>query len=128
MANPFKASPPAVTRRNSRQRPAVGRAFTDDRKLLEYAGCVLFTLDLQGRIMGVNEQGEQVTGYTRREIRSKSITEVVAPEHRYAVKRLLHREAAAELDLLHKDGSRVRLLVHSRAEVRGAKPVAIRVI
>jgi PAS domain S-box-containing protein len=58
------------------------RSYTDH--LLSTANVIFLQLDLQGKVVRINEAAEEVTGYTRAEIEGRDWFELIAPRQRYA--------------------------------------------
>ncbi len=91
------------------------------RSLFENANDLIFTLDRQGRFTSLNRSVEQATGYSRGELLSLNIAEIIAPEYlpaaRAQLRRKLRGKAEAtvyELELVAKDGRRVPLELATR--------------
>ena len=109
--------------------------FTDEerfRDLFENANDVFYTLDLEGRITGLNRRAEVVLGYTREEAIGKSAADIVPPEYRPLMQEALRQKLAGgvspivyEIGMIRKDGNPVRLEVSSRLIVRDGVPVGV---
>lgn len=103
------------------------------RDYVERATDILYTHDLETlRFLDVNQAGLDLTGYTRDEIDSITVADVVAPDHlrdvAHRVERALHSDAPPtpwQVDILTKDGRRVPLEVNTRIVRRRGQPVAI---
>ncbi len=101
------------------------------RELYENANDIIYTHDLEGRMLSLNKAGERISGYTREERMGKDIMDVVAPEHRdlagrMVVQKLQDEEPTQyEVDLLTKDGRRVPVEVSTRIIHQGRTAVAI---
>ncbi|HLQ49948.1 MAG TPA: PAS domain-containing protein, partial [Terriglobales bacterium] len=73
----------AAVKRRPLRRSVV--AFSDDfeyREFFDDCGCFFFALDRQTRFIEVDRQGARATGYSRREILKKALSDIVPPEHR----------------------------------------------
>ena len=89
------------------------------RELFENANDFIYTCNLEGKFTSVNRAGEEVTGYTREEILTLNIAELVAPDYRELVRRELSGKIASEaatyeLEIVVKDGHRVAREVSRR--------------
>ncbi len=101
------------------------------RELFENANDIIYTHDLAGSFLSINEEAERLTGYTREEARTKNIADIVAPEHLAVAIQTTMRQLAGEnpppyeLDILAKDGRRMTVEVHSRLISEAGQPVAV---
>jgi PAS domain S-box-containing protein len=101
------------------------------RDLFENATDIIYTLDLEGHFTSLNKTGERVLGITRKQIRSKPLWEVAAPENRDLARRMIERnlEGAAvmafELDVLTGNGKRLSLDINSRLIHVSGKPAVV---
>ncbi|MGH2633737.1 MAG: PAS domain S-box protein, partial [Tepidiformaceae bacterium] len=100
--------------------------------LLDSASDVIYLLDLNGHFIYVNAAAEAMSGYTRHQIRGRSIGEFVAPELRAEQEgRLVSRSAGNTApssytsQVVTKDGRRVTLEVHARPVLKDGTPVAV---
>jgi PAS domain S-box-containing protein len=90
------------------------------RELFENANDIVFTLDLEGNLTSLNKAGEQVSGYSREEFLGQSITRILTPESVAVMWGMRNRKIAGEartnyeLDMIAKDGRKVRIEVSSR--------------
>ena len=111
------------------------RALRDNeeryRELFENANDIVYTHDLSGNFTSLNRTGERITGYSWAEAAGMNIADVIAPEDldlaRQAIANKASGKAATvyELDLIAKDGRRVRLEVSTRVIQRGGKAVGV---
>ena len=89
-------------------------------ELFENATDIVFSSDLQGNFTSVNKAGEQNSGYTRAELTSMNVLQILAPEYLEEGRRVLEGLAAGrepgigEWEIVAKDGHRVRLEVGLR--------------
>ncbi|MCM3903849.1 MAG: PAS domain S-box protein [Pyrinomonadaceae bacterium] len=101
------------------------------RELFENANDIIYTHDLSGNFTSLNRSGERITGYSWAEAAKMNLADVVAPEDldlaRQAIANKASGKAATvyELDIIAKDGHRVRLEVSTRVIQRGGKAVGV---
>lgn len=101
------------------------------RELFENANDIIYTHDLAGNFTSLNRSGEQIIGYTREEAVRMNVAEVIAPEYLATAREMMARKATSqtptvyELDVITKDGRRVRLEVSTRLIYRHSKAVGI---
>ena len=101
------------------------------RELFENANDIVYTHDLAGNFTSLNRTGEQITGYSWEEAAKMNIAEVVAPEYLDLARQMTadkvqgNTSTVYELEIIVKDGRRVRLEVSTRAIYRDQKPVGI---
>ena len=98
---------------------------------VENANDVVFSIDLQGNFTSLNRAGEQVSGYTRSELRTMNIQQVLAPESLGLALQMIqqklvdHRPTTYELQIVARDGHRVPLEVSTRLLTHGGTPVGV---
>jgi len=101
------------------------------RDLFENATDVVYTHNLEGRLTSLNQAGEHITGYTREEALKLKLDQLVAPEYRELTHQTTQHKIAHggtttyEVEVITKDGRRVRLEVHSRLIHRDGKPFEV---
>lgn len=101
------------------------------RELFENANDVIYTSDLQGNFTSANKAAERITGYTREEILSKNLSDVVSPEYLEVPGRTLKRKLEGQestfydLEIVAKDGRRIALEMNTRLIYQGDEPVAV---
>lgn len=101
------------------------------RELFENANDIIYTHDLDGTFTSLNRSGERITGYSRDEARQMKIGAVLAPEYvnlahqMIAQKTLEGAPTVYELEIIAKQGHRVRLEVSTRLVYKDQQPVAI---
>ncbi len=94
------------------------------RELLDNASDIVYTLDLEGRLMTWSKAGEMITGYGQRELFQKDLAELVPAERREAARAWIRQTAEGrgpatfELVVTAKDGNPVILDVSTRAITR----------
>jgi PAS domain S-box-containing protein len=90
------------------------------RELFENANDLIYTLDLEGRLLSLNRVGERITGYRREELIGQSIGPLIVPEYVEPMRQVLRRKLAGEpvtnyeIELITQDGRRVPLEISSR--------------
>lgn len=101
------------------------------RDLFENATDVVYTHSLEGRLTSLNQAGEHITGYPREEALKLKLDQLVAPEYRELTHQTTQHKIAHggtttyEVEVITKDGRRVRLEVHSRLIHRDGKPFEV---
>ena len=101
------------------------------REFFENAYEIFYTHDLTGRYTFLNKAGERITGYTREEIMGMDAAHLVAPEDRERAREMLARkltdgvETYYEIEIIAKDGRRVRLEVSTRLLYRDGRPAGV---
>jgi len=90
------------------------------RDLFENANDIIYTVNLQGDYTSVNKACEKIVGYTNEEALKMNLSQVIAPDYvadareRLARKPGEQEQSAYEVEIIAKDGHRVRLEVKSR--------------
>jgi len=84
-----------------------------DRRLLEQTPFGIFTVDAMGRYLDINNRAVELSGYSKEEIRSMSILDIIDPEEREngiaLFRRLItDREIDGEIVIRSKSGERRR--------------------
>jgi diguanylate cyclase (GGDEF)-like protein/PAS domain S-box-containing protein len=101
------------------------------RELFENAGDLVYTHDLRGNFTSANRAVEQLTGYSREQLLTMRVRQLVAPEDLALVRevgeRLLAGEQipAYEITLLTRDGRRVPLEASVRLLHEDGRPAGI---
>lgn len=101
------------------------------RAIIERAGDVIYTLELNGIIVAVNPAVERVLGYRPDDLIGRSVDEIIAPDYLTLTHEMLKHKlegwdlSTYDLDVLAKDGRRVTLEVNSRLAVIDGRPSAI---
>jgi two-component system cell cycle sensor histidine kinase/response regulator CckA len=105
------------------------------RELFENANDIIFTTDLAGAFTSLNKAGEEAFGYTRREaLDTLNFVEMVVPENATVAREALKQESVEgtggtrELDVVAKDGRRIKLEISSRPILQGREIIAVQVI
>ena len=101
------------------------------RELFENANDIIYTHDLKGNFTSLNRSGERITGYSREETVRMNVADVIAPEYLNLAREMIAHKASEkvstvyEIDIITKDGRRVRLEVSTRLIFRDGKPVGV---
>ncbi len=101
-------------------------------QLFEEANDIVYTHDLQGYFTSLNKAGERLCGYRREELYRRRIFDIIIPEQRETVRRMVEQKMLAgegstryELEAVAKDGRRVPLEVSTRLLLVGDRPVGV---
>ena len=101
------------------------------RELFENANDIIYTHTLKGNFTSLNRTGQEITGYAREEALSMNIVDVLAPEYVSIARQMLAQKTdektptVYQLEILAKDGRRVRLEVSTRLIYQDGKPVGV---
>ena len=98
------------------------------RELFDNAGDLVYTHDLAGHLTDINRATERLTGYAREEALRLNVRDLVAPEDRAVLQRLLRARdplPPTELGIVTRDGRRVPLEVSLRRIVEAGKPIGV---
>lgn len=101
------------------------------RELVETAGDIIYSHDLEGNYTAVNKAGEQITGYTREEVLKLNMAHAIIPEDLEKAYEMMRRKLAGEtvsayqIEILAKDGHRIAVEVNTRLIHRNHVPVGI---
>jgi two-component system, cell cycle sensor histidine kinase and response regulator CckA len=101
------------------------------RALVENAIDIIYTHDLDGNFLSVNNAVEKITGYTKDQVLKMNLAQVVAPEYldkareMTAVKLDGRSVTAYELEILAADGHRVTVEVNTRILRKKDLPIAV---
>ena len=104
------------------------------RELFENASSIIFTTDLDARIASLNHAGRQLLGYSEEEAAQTDLWRVTVPEYWEVLRqdraRMLAGEAQviSEIEVVAKDGRRIRLEVKPRLIWHRGKPVGVQSI
>ncbi|MGH9345090.1 MAG: PAS domain S-box protein [Terriglobia bacterium] len=101
------------------------------RELLDNSSDIVYTHDLDGKLITWSKAGELISGYTQREVFQKNIAALALPEQREAVHAWVRQisegrgPAMFELVISDKEGSPVTLDVSTRAITHEGRPAGI---
>jgi PAS domain S-box-containing protein len=101
------------------------------RELFENANDMVYTLDLEGHLTGLNKAGESLLGYSRDEMMGRSIAALIKPEDVARMQEMMQRKIKGEqlttyeIEVNARDGRQVTLEVSSRLIYDAGRPVGI---
>ncbi|HEX4899162.1 MAG TPA: PAS domain S-box protein, partial [Pyrinomonadaceae bacterium] len=101
------------------------------RELVENANDIIYTHDLAGNFTSLNRSGERIVGYSWEEAAKMNISDVIAPEYINLARQMITQKANSktptvyEIELVAKDGRRIRIEVSSRIIYESGKPVGV---
>ena len=101
------------------------------RELFENANDIIYTHDLAGNITSLNRSGEKITGYSREEAAHMNIVDVLAPEYLTLARQMITQKTnqkvptVYELEIITKNGRRVRLEVSTQLIYQDGRPIGI---
>ena len=101
------------------------------RELFENANDIIYTHDLAGNFTSLNRSGEKITGYTRDEAAQMNIADVLAPEYVALARQMIAQKTndkaptVYELEIVTKNGRRVRLEVSTQLIYQDGRPVGV---
>lgn len=110
---------------------ALRRSEERYRDLVENALDIIYTHDLEGNYISVNEAAERITGYTIEESLALNLADTVAPEQISKAREMIAAKLAGkgvtayELEIVAKDGRRVPVEVNTRIIYEDGKPVGV---
>lgn len=121
--------------RNITERKAMQNALQENEEYLQMlfdnANDLIYIFDLNGRFISHNIAVEKAFGYSKEELESKHLSELVAPESLEKTNKLFEQRSrgiegeAVEIAMTHKDGSRFFLEVNNSPVFKDGKVVAI---
>lgn len=97
------------------------------RELFENAHDIIFTHDLEGNLISLNNAGERILGYSRAEATMHNFADLVSADSLQPVREILDRfragqpDAHCELEMRARDGRRVALRVNLRLQQHAGK-------
>jgi PAS domain S-box-containing protein len=117
--------------RQARQEADAARLHIEEqyREHVENANDVVFTIDLQGNFTYWNRAGEAISGYTRDEIHTLNMAQVLAPESLNIVAHMIrqkladNRSTVYDLVMVAKSGEHIPLEVSTRLLFQDDAPV-----
>jgi PAS domain S-box-containing protein len=103
------------------------------RELFENASDIIYTHDLTGQCISVNEAAKRILGYSSTEFQSLHLRDIVDPEYfpvvveelRKKVQEGVERSGPYEILVRSKDGIPLWFEIHSRVIVNEGKPVGV---
>jgi PAS domain S-box-containing protein len=111
------------------------RALPEDEahywELFENASDFIYTLDMHGHLTTINKTGERILGYSRDELVSMNLADIMSPESLTHSRQMrVTKETGTawttyEVEVITKDNRHVPLEVSTRLIYRGSKPVGV---
>jgi diguanylate cyclase (GGDEF)-like protein/PAS domain S-box-containing protein len=101
------------------------------RELFENANDIIYTHDLEGNYISVNEASERITGYKVEEVLRMKMADVIAPEYVETARAMLASKLDGgattfyEVEMIASDGRRLPLEVSSRLIYENGVPVGV---
>jgi PAS domain S-box-containing protein len=101
------------------------------RDLFENATDIIYTHDLAGNFTSLNSSGERITGYSSDETMRMNVADVIAPEYLELARTMTAKKTSGssptiyELEIVAKNGSRLRLEVNTQLIFSKGKPVGV---
>ena len=101
------------------------------RELFDNAYDLIFTVDMDERLLSVNKIGLKLTGHTAEEAKDLHVSDLVAPEYmemvhnRKMLKTVDGLPTTYEVELMTRDGGRIPMEVSTRLVVMDGKPYGI---
>ncbi|MCU0227542.1 MAG: PAS domain S-box protein, partial [Bryobacterales bacterium] len=101
------------------------------RELFENATDMMYSTDIEGNLRTANKAFQAVTGYSREELQHMNLRDLVFPEDREAIERILLSRLGGdnrlidEITIRHRDGRRIYLETSNRLVFEDGKPTAI---
>jgi PAS domain S-box-containing protein len=101
------------------------------RELFENATDMMYSTDIEGNIRTANKAFQSVTGYSREELIHMNLRDLVFPEDRDHIERILisrlggENRLIDEITIRHRDGRRIYLEASNRLVFEDGKPTAI---
>ncbi|MBN8705345.1 MAG: PAS domain S-box protein [Bacteroidetes bacterium] len=102
------------------------------RELFDHANDIIYIHDLNGNFISLNETGEKLMGYTRKELTGESISKILPGYYLNLVRHMTTKQILNdlpaliyEIEILAKDGSLIPLELNTRLLFEDNQPVAI---
>src|SRR5437588_13106827 len=102
------------------------------REIFDNANDIIYTHDLNGNFISLNQTGEDLTGYSKAELAGLNFADVVVPEQVELARRMLARKiendelaTVYELEVTSKNGRRLTLELSTRLMYRDGKPIGV---
>ncbi|MEP6911304.1 MAG: PAS domain S-box protein [bacterium] len=99
--------------------------------LLDNSNGIFYTHDLKGNFTSINRAGEQLMEYSQREILNMNILEIVAPQHRELVDKMIKRtldaqiQTADQVELVTRHGSNLKVEINTHPIYREGKTIEV---
>jgi PAS domain S-box-containing protein len=102
--------------------------------LLDNAREIVYTHDLDGRFTSINRVGEKLIGYSESEIRAMRVGQIVVPEYRELLTRVIEQTLDAQtqvvekIELLRKNGSTLEVEINTHPIQHNGRTIEVQVI
>lgn len=99
--------------------------------LLDNANEIVYTHDLKGNFTSINHTGEQLIGYSQSEILEMNVWQLVAPEYRVLVEKMIagtldaQTQMGDEIELVTKDGCNLMVEINTHPINHDGKTIEI---
>ncbi len=99
--------------------------------LLDNSNGIFYTHDLKGNFTSINRAGERLIGYSQREILEMNVFQIVAPEHRELVDKMIQRtldaqtQTADQVELVTRHGSNLKVEINTHPIYRDGKTIEV---
>jgi PAS domain S-box-containing protein len=99
--------------------------------LLDNAGAIIYTHDLNGNMTSVNLAGERLTGFSQQELLGSHVSQLVDPAFRSRARKMIERtldaqvKTVVEMELLTKEGHNLAVTVGVHPIYRQGKAIEI---
>ena len=99
--------------------------------LIENTHEIIYSHDLRGNYTSMNKAGERLTGYSQEEALQLNLDQVIAPEYRETVDRMIKAKLAGEqasfyeIEIITKNGHRLPLEVSTHLILSDGTPVGV---
>lgn len=99
--------------------------------LLDNSNGIFYTHDLTGNFTSINRTGEQLIGYSQREILEMNVLQIVAPQHRELVDKMIQRaldaqtQTADQVELVTRHGINLKVEMNTHPIYREGKTIEV---
>ena len=99
--------------------------------LLDNSNGIFYTHDLKGNLTSINRTGEQLIGYSQREVLEMNVLQIVAPEYRELVDKMIQRtldaqtQTADQVELVTRHGSNLKVEMNTHPIYREGKTIEV---
>lgn len=101
------------------------------RELFENANDIVYTRDLDGKLLSLNKAGERLTGFSRKHAVTMNLAQFIPPAYLEKLRSTIARQLAGEtlpayeLEVVAKDGRLLTIEANERLIFDSGKPVAV---
>jgi PAS domain S-box-containing protein len=99
--------------------------------LLDNANGIVYTHDLKGNFTSINRTGEQIIGYSQGEILEMNVFQIVVPEYRALVDKMIQRtldaqtQTADQIELVTRYGTKLTVEINTHPIHRDGKIIEV---